>query len=136
MMLIRTIFFFNSQRYQYKLKQEGKHSTLSDEREARLLQVGFIWGSHAACWNDHFQSLQSFAVTHGHCHVPTHYKRDPTLAVWCKHQRQQLKRYQRGQTSTMTEERYRCLQSIRFWHPVSSGKSSSEYMIDVSMKHT
>ncbi|KAG7339306.1 helicase domain protein [Nitzschia inconspicua] len=102
------------QRYQYKLKHEGKHSTLSDEREELLSQEGFIWGSHAACWQEHFQSLESFFTTHGHCFVPTDYKRDPSLAVWCKHQRRQLKLFREGKTGTMTEERYRCLQSIGF----------------------
>ncbi|KAG7373082.1 helicase domain protein [Nitzschia inconspicua] len=102
------------QRYQYKLKQEGKHSTLSDEREELLSQVGFIWGSHAACWQEHFQSLESFFKVHGHCFVPTDYKRDPSLAVWCKHQRRQMKLFREGRTGTMTEKRYRCLQSIGF----------------------
>lgn len=119
-----------SQRYQYKLKQEGKHSTLSDEREERLSQVGFIWGSHAACWQEHFQSLESFVMAHGHCCVPTDYKPDSSLAVWCKHQRRQFKRFQQGQTSTMTEERYKCLQSIGFeWNPRSSS-SRAKKVID------
>jgi hypothetical protein len=124
--LTNAIFLSHSQRYQYKLKQGGKHSTLSDEREARLFQVGFIWGSHAACWQEHFQSMESFVMEHGHCHVPSHYKRDPTLAVWCKHQRQQLKRFQRGQTSYMTEERYKYLQSIQFWDSQRSSSSPSK----------
>ena len=106
------------QRYQYKLKhQMGKHSTLSDDREQALNNAGFIWDSHQACWQERFQALEAFALLHGHCNVPHNYH-DPSLSVWCKHQRRQWKRQQKGQSSTMTEERFQFLKSIGFdWNP-------------------
>jgi hypothetical protein len=105
------------QRYQYKLKHSGHHSTLSDEREDLLSSVGFIWDSHAACWQEHFQSLEAFFMTHGHCNVPSDHP-DSSLSIWSKHQRRQLKRFKAGLNSTMTEERFQCLESLGFdWNP-------------------
>jgi hypothetical protein len=104
---------------------DGKHSTLSDKREEMLTNVGFIWGSHAACWQEHFQALEAFYLAHGHCCVPADYTEDPSLTVWMKHQRRNYKLYMSGKPSTMTKERLRCLQSIRFeWTPRSGKKKS------------
>ncbi len=36
------------QRYQYKLKKAGQYSTLTDERESALEQLGFVWDPHSA----------------------------------------------------------------------------------------
>jgi hypothetical protein len=106
------------QRYQYKLKHlMGKHSTLSDDREQALQKVGFIWDSHAACWQERFEALKVFSLLHGHCNVPHNYH-DPSLSIWCKHQRRQWKRQQKGQSSTMNNERYHRLNAIGFdWNP-------------------
>ena len=38
------------QRYQYKIQQEGKSSTMTDERITVLENIGFIWDSHSAAW--------------------------------------------------------------------------------------
>ncbi|KAG7359447.1 helicase domain protein [Nitzschia inconspicua] len=107
------------QRYQFRLKQMGKHSTLSDAREDILSQVGFVWDSHKATWTDHFQTLEAFAMANGHCYIPPQMAREAaSLITWCKHQRRQFKRYQAGLDSTMTPERIRCLESIGFdWNP-------------------
>jgi len=36
------------QRYQYKLKHDGKRSTITDERVRALDEAGFVWDSHKA----------------------------------------------------------------------------------------
>lgn len=106
-----------SQRYQYKLKHSQQHSTLSHDREQLLSDVGFIWDSHAACWQEHFQSLKAFFRRHGNCNVPIDSK-EASLNFWCKHQRRQYKRFRAGLSSTMTEERFQKLESLRFdWNP-------------------
>jgi hypothetical protein len=95
----------------------GCHSTLSDEREDILTNVGFIWDSHRAAWLERFGTLEAFKQSHGHCKVPSNYH-DTSLAVWCKHQRRQYKRYRKGLNSTLTEERFLCLDSLGFdWNP-------------------
>jgi hypothetical protein len=106
------------QRYQYKLKSMGHHSTLSDERQQILTSVGFIWDSHAASWQEQFQLLEEFYLGNGHCNVPSHFNGSGSLNVWCKHQRKQYRLYKAGIVSTLTEERYQCLDSIGFnWNP-------------------
>jgi hypothetical protein len=97
----------------------GKHTTLSDDREDRLSEIGFVWDSHKATWSDHFQTLEAFALANGHCYIPPQMaKEQSSLITWCKHQRRQYKRYQGGLDSTMTAERIRHLESIGFdWDP-------------------
>jgi hypothetical protein len=113
-----TFVYFTRQRYQHKLKSLGHHCTLSDEREQILTNAGFIWDSHAASWQEQFQLLEQFALQRGHCNVPTKFQGSATLNVWCKQQRKQHKLFLSGQPSTLTEERYRCLDSISFnWNP-------------------
>ncbi|KAG7363857.1 helicase domain protein [Nitzschia inconspicua] len=105
------------QRYQYRLKKLGRHSTLNDQREAVLQKIGFVWESHKQSWNDSFRSLQIFYATHGHSRV-TKSNADDTLNTWCKHQRRQYKRFVCGQSCHMTAERIRKLESVQFdWDP-------------------
>ncbi|KAG7340188.1 helicase domain protein [Nitzschia inconspicua] len=112
------------QRYQYKLKQNGQHSTLSIEREELLSSAGFIWDSHAASWQEQFQMLEHFFVAHGHCNVPTRYQGSTALNVWCKHQRKQYKLFQSGLCCTLTQKRVDCLNSIGFnWCPRKNHQS-------------
>jgi hypothetical protein len=98
------------------MKYEGRHSTLSDEREALLNEVCFIWDSHKQIWNEHFEELVKFFTTHGHCNVFS--TGNAQLSTWCKHQRQQYKKYMNGMKSTMDNERICRLESIGFdWNP-------------------
>ena len=95
----------------------GKHSTLSDDREAALNAVGFVWDSHASFWQQRWQDLKQFQERFGHCNVPNTHA-DVSLSLWCKHQRRQYNRLRKGLSSTMTKERYNALQSLGFdWNP-------------------
>jgi hypothetical protein len=106
------------QRYQHKLKQMSRHSTLADEREAALEEMGFIWDSHKAAWEERFLSLYDFyKKQEGHSNVPSNFP-DRTLAIWVKCQRRQYKLYTRGKRSTMTAERIYQLEQLGFvWNP-------------------
>ena len=75
------------QRYQYKQKLEGKRSTLSDERVKLLDNIGFIWNSHDAVWEERWNELLQYKQVHNDCIVPSNYKANPQLAVWVKRQR-------------------------------------------------
>jgi Helicase associated domain len=111
------------QRHQYKRKNLGHHSTLSDERVALLLDAGFVFDSHKAVWYLRFQTLRAFHKVHGHCNIPTHF-RDSSLTVWLKHQRRQYSLYQKGLKSTMNEERIQLMDSIGLdWNPRNLIKS-------------
>ncbi|KAG7340236.1 helicase domain protein [Nitzschia inconspicua] len=105
------------QRHQYKRKQLGHHSTLTDEREEKLSAVGFIFDSHRAVWYARYETLKSYFLVNGHCGVPAKYE-DGSLNVWIKHQRRQYLLFMNGEKSTMTEERIAALNSIGFnWNP-------------------
>jgi hypothetical protein len=94
------------QRYQHKLKTEGKHSNLTDEREAALNKQGFVWDSHAIFWDERLSELCAFRDKHGHCNVPTKYPDNQPLAVWAKCQRRQFSLFFQGDhRSNMTLER-------------------------------
>eukprot|EP00934_Nitzschia_sp_Nitz4_P005095 Nitzschia sp. Nitz4//scaffold145_size56662//7061//8339//NITZ4_006552-RA/size56662-snap-gene-0.85-mRNA-1//1//CDS//3329536562//5085//frame0 len=102
------------QRYQYKLKLEGKRSTLSDDRVHLLNTIGFIWNSHDVVWDERWHELLAFQRQHGHCVVPSNYEPNPQLAVWVKRQRRQYKFYQEKASSSMTPERIDKLNQIGF----------------------
>lgn len=106
------------QRYQYKLKNLGRHSTLTEERHDELEKMGFVWDSHRAAWSEQYQALQEYKEKYGHCNVPAKFADNKPLAVWVKCQRRQMKLYKKGAKSTMTEERTLALQALGFdWNP-------------------
>lgn len=102
------------QRHQYRMKQEGKHSTLTPDREEALSILGFVWDSHAAGWDERWKELRAYREEHGHCRVPKKYPENPQLAVWVKCQRRQFKLYTEGRDSNMTRERIEKLLSLGF----------------------
>jgi hypothetical protein len=105
------------QRYQYKLKEERRHSTLTEERRAKLEAMGFIWDSHKAVWEEKYKALWSFRAKHGHANVPSKYN-DKQLAIWVKYQRRQHKLFLKGERSAMNMERVHKLKSVDFvWNP-------------------
>lgn len=106
------------QRYQYKLKSENRHSTLTMERQKELEDLGFVWDSHKAAWYERLEALKLYRAKHGNCMVPTNFPEDKPLAVWVKCQRRQLKLFRSGRQSTMTEERFTELEKLGFeWNP-------------------
>ena len=102
------------QRYQYKLKQEGKHSTMTDQRVLLLEELGFIWDSHKAVWEEKFNELLQFKFIHGHCNVPSAFPENPQLAIWVKGQRRNFRMFQQGTRNVLESERWERLNSIGF----------------------
>ena len=98
------------QKYQYKLYQDGRHSTLTAERIELLNDIGFIWDSHVARWEKKYLELQQFYYDHGHCHIvrPTSSNskgsKHNSLYVWIKCQRRQRRFYDEGKHSNMTQD--------------------------------
>ena len=106
------------QRCQYKAKQDGKHSTLTPARQRALEELGFVWDSHRATWDEKFNELSMFQSMNGHCNVPTKFKENSKLSTWMKCQRRQYKLFLQGKKSHMTHERISKLSSIGFvWFP-------------------
>jgi hypothetical protein len=106
------------QRCQYKFKQEGNHSTLTDERQLLLEKHGFVWDSHKASWEERVHEISHFRDLFGHTNVPSNYPANQQLAVWVKCQRRQFKLYSEGKRSNMTTERIAKLSCYGFvWTP-------------------
>jgi len=106
------------QRYQHKLKAQGKRNTLTDARKQVLDMVGFVWDSHEAAWAERWNELQLFFVENGHSNVPTNFDANRQLWIWVKCQRRQHKLYQSGRPSNITMERIVKMESLNFnWNP-------------------
>lgn len=109
------------QRYQYKLLMEGKQSSMTTDRIRVLEEIGFIWDSHEAAWEDRLRELLEYKKSNGNCLVPSNYPSNPQLATWVKCQRRQYKLYWEGRPSNMTVERIMELEQHGFeWELRSS----------------
>jgi Helicase associated domain len=99
------------QRHQKKLKDQGRHSNLTDDRERLLEGLGFCWDPRDAAWDERFEELCGFHRVHGHCRVTP--SQDVSLSVWLKRQRHQSRLFlsgiKDGAGSTITEDRIRKL---------------------------
>ena len=101
------------QRYQYKLYLEGKkESAMTKERVTLLQNINFVWDLHSSAWNEKFRELKEFAKRHGHCSVFPGL--NPKLLTWAKAQRHQYRLLMDGQSSQMTMQRLKDLESIGF----------------------
>eukprot|EP00980_Cylindrotheca_fusiformis_P029085 scaffold22714_cov155-Cylindrotheca_fusiformis.AAC.2 len=100
------------QRYQYKLRMEGKPSTMTDSRVSALERIGFVWKSHGAAWMERFQELKELVTTSGTCSISMASENNMKLATWVKCQRRQYKMYMQGKPTSITPERIAALESI------------------------
>lgn len=102
------------QRYQFKLRTQGKESTMTNRRVQALEKVGFIWDSQNATWEERLSELKLYRTIHGHCEVPTHYQQNKKLATWVKCQRRQYKLFRDGKQSTLAPGRIDELNQLNF----------------------
>ena len=108
------------QRYQYKLKAAGKlPSTMTNARIQKLENIGFVWDSHAATWDNRLKELAEFREKFGHCNVTSNHPENPELATWIKCQRRQYKLFwadskKKKAASSMTVERMNALNELGF----------------------
>jgi len=84
----------DNQRRQNKLRDQGKKSSMTDERVAALNEVSFWWGWRIIPFEDRIEELKKFRDEHGTCRVtnsdgPEHHG----LRDWLKAQRE---RYHAG----------------------------------------
>lgn len=105
-------------RHNYKLRKEGKKTSLTEEKILALEALDFTWSVQEDTWEERFNELQVFKAMHGHTNVPKNCKKHPQLAVWVKYQRRHWRLFLAGQRSSMTEERFFKLSSLDFqWNP-------------------
>jgi hypothetical protein len=98
------------QRHQFKLKNQGRRSTLSDDRQQALMRLGFVFDSHNAIWEERFQELVAFKRENGHTNVPsTHVNH--SLSVWVQCQRRQWKLMKESIYESQDSEAYQLKRS-------------------------
>ena len=51
------------------------------------------------CWEERFNELKEYKKTHGHCDVPTKYRKTP-LGRWVSTQRSMYKKFNKGEQSS------------------------------------
>jgi len=102
------------QRKQYKLRLDGKNSSITEARIALLEQVDFAWNAQEAAWEKHMADLKAFKEENGDCLVPVNHLKYPKLGLWVKEQRRHFNFLKRGKPSHMTDSRYVELSGLGF----------------------
>ena len=110
------------QRYQYRLRLDGKPSAMTQERITSLDNLGFIWDSRGSAWEDRLENLYEFKALHKHCNVPSNYPPKRSLASWVKCQRRQYKLFREEKQSNITADRINQLDKAGFQWELRSGK--------------
>ena len=102
------------QRKQYKLRQDGKNSSITPKRIELLNEIGFAWNAQEAAWERHLTDLKGFKEEFGDCLVPLEHPKYPKLGLWVKEQRRHYTLMKQSKPSHMTEERARALNTVGF----------------------
>ena len=99
-------------RWCYTQRGSYKKGLLSPERIKRLEDLGFVWDSLVAAWEEMFAALAAYRDNHGNCSVPFKWKDNPSLANWCFTQRTSFK------NGLLSPDRATRLEEIGFqWNP-------------------
>ena len=91
--------------------QRATKDALSAERRQRLGELGFVWATREADWEEGFSYLKAYKEREGHCRPPvSHVENSFRLGTWVDTQRQRKAR--------MSQERIQRLDELGFvWDP-------------------
>jgi len=62
--------------------QRKKKAQLTEEQVMRLDEIGFLWAPKDTFWNEMFEKLVAYNITHGHCNIPQEWEKDKKLGNW------------------------------------------------------
>ena len=100
-------YWVNEQRFQYQRYINGKSSTMNKKRQESMDSINFEWsvrkGPHE--FSQWITLLQEYKIQWGNCNVPLKYKQDPSLGAFVNNARTHYRKFQRGMTSNMTQEK-------------------------------
>ena len=77
-------------------------------------EVGRTSKPNDTVWKQHFNKLVKYKKKHGDCLVPQNYKDNKKLGYWVAKQRQDYKKWLRGESAPITQERIDQLNEIDF----------------------
>mmetsp|Transcript_13826 Transcript_13826/g.20174 ORF Transcript_13826/g.20174 Transcript_13826/m.20174 type:complete len:359 (-) Transcript_13826:97-1173(-) len=103
-----------NQRVSYKYYKNGKRSYITAQRIDELEKIGFVWSLKEYRWQVMYEHLVAYHKKKGNCFVPCKYDSNQELANWCRTQREQWHRYQKGLTNTLSADRIEALSVIGF----------------------
>jgi hypothetical protein len=135
------------QRVRYRRATDDTYKTTSLSRPLRpdqiqlLNDISFVWSPREDVWWTRYEELREFVRQHGHCSIPQKYPPNPSLGVWCHHQRRACKEYilscmieQRVQgvvVSGLQEDRLQALREVKFcWLPEEPFSPPSADVLD------
>jgi hypothetical protein len=107
--------WIRTQRYEYRMRMQGKDSLLTPQRIDLLNKIGFDWKLESqdgltTAWLKSYAELKAYYKEHGHSRLR---KSDSTLGKWVENQRYQYGRWRRGEfPSSMTEKRRELLEGV------------------------
>jgi hypothetical protein len=106
----------NKQRMEKKALDEGLKSSMTDDKEQALEEVGFVWAKRKgqASWDEKYMELREYCQRNGDCNVPTKYANNPALGRWVSTQRSQNKEFLRDDSTHMNAGRHRKLTDLGF----------------------
>lgn len=94
--------------------QDGKPSSITQERIDLLNELEFSWNAQEAAWSRHIGDLIKYREATGHCHVPLSHPEYNKLGLWVKEQRRHYTLMKQGKPSHMTESRVKELDKLGF----------------------
>lgn len=111
----KLLWWCRKQKSQFKVyRHDPSQTTLTEERIAKLEQIGFVWDAYETAWMNRYQELVDYARHHGDCNVPAEYPPNQALAKWVSDQRVHYKRQTDGEWSSMSPERKKLLNEVGF----------------------
>ena len=115
---VRLGIWVSTQRRQYKLRQDGKHSCITQGRIDQLDDIEFEWyvGSGTTkyhdLWNEYLRLLDEYKEREGDYNVP--YAHVTTCKVnlgnWVAKMKVEYRNYQEGKHSRLTDARFAMLE--------------------------
>ncbi len=106
-----------------KQRQTKKRGKLSDDRIAKLDQLGFIWDVNDFRWSTHFSALTEYKSRYGDCSVnPKYVVNGIELGKWVNRQRSNRK------LGRMSADQIEKIDSLGFdWDPVTDDPWDARY---------
>lgn len=99
-----------------KFFEDGKRTSMTETKARHLESIGFQWAKRKGqiSWDIKYNELCAYHREHGHCDVPTKYKKNQALGRWVSTQRYEFKKYVLGRSKHMTEDKIRKLNELQF----------------------
>eukprot|EP00041_Stephanoeca_diplocostata_P018305 m.382558 g.382558 ORF g.382558 m.382558 type:complete len:558 (-) comp20973_c0_seq1:1188-2861(-) len=124
------------QRKQRKKKITGKKACITDERIARLEELGLEWtGKGHTAWQSRLGELKEYKEKNSQCNVPKAWPENKQLAKWVNKQRTEYKKKSDGHKSSMTDERIAELEAIGFVWSLKKRASFEQRFAELTEYH-